>query len=442
MNHNLKGKDQMLSLAEKALAYSQAEQTEVSLLISNWALTRFANSYIHQNMASESQTVCVRVVFGKKVAAASCNMTDESSIQSLIDRAIEMARHQDDNPDFVSLPKPDIDSGALSKIPDKYSEATAHYTAEQGANFVRSVIAECENSGASAAGSLSICAFERVAVNSLGIRSYHRNTLARIVTVATGKDGGFGYASATSTDVTSLDPKTVGSEAAQTARASANPIEIEPSEYECVLSPYAVAEIVESFISMGFWARAFQEGRSFLCGKMGERIVHPSVNIWDDGLNPRTIVTPYDHEGIPKQRVDLVKDGIAAGLLYDSYAAHREGKKSTGHAGSFNPIMHPGDATLDQMIASTQHGLYVTRFHYTNVAHLMSASITGMTRDGTFLIEDGRITKPVKNMRFTQSLLEALANVEMIAQDLKLVDSTLVPAVKVKKWRFVSPTEF
>lgn len=435
------GEDEMLSMLEEAIALSSADQTEIGLSVGSWALTRFANSYIHQNMASQSIQAHVRAVFGKKVATAYSTINDREGLKELVGRALELAKHQDDNPDFVSLPEPSLPA-ARPEEATGYSEETAACSAEERASIVQAIIKENDRVSASAAGSLGTWAFERATANSLGIRSYYRSTLAKVTTVSTGPDGGFGYALATSVSIEDIDPTAVGREAAETAKASANPIEISPGEYECVLSPYAASEVIESFVHTGFWARAFQEGRSFVCGKLGEQVVGPNVTIWDDALDPRTLVTPYDAEGVPKQRVNLLEKGIAAGLLYDSYAAHREGKKSTGHAGGFNPIMMPGGATVEQMIQSTERGLFVTRFHYTNVAHLMTATITGMTRDGTFLIENGRIAKPVKNLRFTQSLLEALSNVDMIGKDLKLVDSTLAPALKIKKWRFVSATEF
>ena len=432
------GEERMRAMLELALAHSPADQTEVALSAGHWALTRFANSAIHQNMASGNAGMNVRAVFGKKVASASSNVIDEAGVRALVDRAVDMARHQDENPDFVSLPEP-TDGGSRE---GRYIGATAECSAEQRAEMVRAIIGESDRVDASAAGSLSVRAYERAVANSLGVRAYSRSTSAGVTTVATGPDGGFGYAAATVNDVGEIDARAVGQEAAQLASMSRNPADVEPGEYECVLSPYAVADMMAAFIGMGFWALAYQEGRSFVCGKMGEKIVDPSVSIWDDGLDPRTIITPYDGEGVPKQRVDLVKDGVATGLLYDSYTAHREGKKSTGHAGGFNPIMATGNATVEEMIASTKRGLLVTRFHYTNTAHLMTASFTGMTRDGTFLIENGRIVGPVRNLRFTQSILEALSNVDMIGRGLKLVNSTLAPALKIGKWRFTSATEF
>ena len=208
---------------------------------------------------------------------------------------------------------------------------------------------------------------------------------------------------------------------------------------------------------MGMGALSVQEGRSFMCGKIGERVTGDKVTIWDDGLDPRGLPLPFDFEGMPKQKVMLIEKGIAKNVVYDSATAAKEpGKKSTGHSLPapntqgplpINLFMEPGKSTKEEMLASTDRGIWVTRFHYTNVLHPVKTVITGMTRDGTFLIEKGKITRPLKNLRFTQSILEALSNVEMLTSTLKVVKDdwnalgTTVPAIKVRNFRFTGGTE-
>lgn len=245
--------------------------------------------------------------------------------------------------------------------------------------------------------------------------------------------------------MTNIDGRRIGAQASKLAHDSANPIALEPGDYECILMPYAVADMINMLVWMGFRAFDYQEGRSWVCGKLGQKVVSDSISLWDDGLDPRTIVSPIDTEGIAKQRVDLIKGGVANALLYDSYTAHRENKQSTGHAPrgrAENLIVAPGSSSVDEMIASTKRGVLVTRFHYTNVAHQMSASFTGMTRDGMFLIENGKITVPVKNMRFTQSITKALSGVQALGSDLKLEEGVLAPAIKLGSFSFTSATQY
>jgi predicted Zn-dependent protease len=216
-----------------------------------------------------------------------------------------------------------------------------------------------------------------------------------------------------------------------------------------------VADILDFLGYLGFSAQAVQEGRSFMGGKFGQKIVGENVTIWDDGLSLANLPTPFDFEGVPKQPVTFFDKGIATAVVYDSYTAGKEGKQSTGHAlpapNTFGPLplhmaMATGDSTKEAMLKGIKKGLWVTRFHYTRVVHPLLMIITGMTRDGTFLIENGEITQPVKNLRFTQSYLEALNNVEAIGQTAKLqrgfLGGNLVPALKIAKFTFSGATEF
>lgn len=443
----LMGNEEVRALLRFAVECTDAEQTEAALWSGSWALTRFANSTIHQNMASRNAVLHVRAVFGKRVASGSTNRTDEEGVRALVRDVVGMARVTDENPDFVSLPEP---SDAHANVNSWY-EDTAKATPDDRAAAVHAVIDEASKRQGSAAGSFATRAYEQGVMNSLGIDSYYRGTAASLVTVVTGPQGGFGYASAAAGSTGGIDSRAVGEEASVRAFDSRNPRDVEPGEYECVLLPYAVGDMLGMLHYMAFRALAYQEGRSFVCGRIGERIVSESVSIWDDGLDGRTLPAPFDAEGVPKQRVDLIRNGVAAGVLYDSYTAHRERRRSTGHAlggeseltGQWTHlIMAPGQSDVDEMIASTRRGILVTRFHYTNVAHLMTASFTGMTRDGTFLIEDGRIAGPVKNLRFTQSIPEALSGVEMVGRELKLEHGALVPALKLRSFHFSSATEF
>jgi predicted Zn-dependent protease len=239
------------------------------------------------------------------------------------------------------------------------------------------------------------------------------------------------------------------------ALKSRHPRELPPGRYPVILEEYAVADIVDMLARLGFGALSVQEGRSFMVDRFGERIMSDAISIWDDGLDPTGLPMPFDFEGVPRQRVDLIKGGVAEAVVYDSYTAGKEGGASTGHAlpspNTFGPIpahtfMAPGEASKEELLASMERGLWVTRFHYTRPVHPKLVIITGMTRDGTFLVEKGEIAYPIKNLRFTQSYLEALSNVEAVSRETKLQQNwfggTRVPALKVTEFEFTGATEF
>jgi predicted Zn-dependent protease len=252
-----------------------------------------------------------------------------------------------------------------------------------------------------------------------------------------------------------LDLEKLANEAAHKV-TNQEPIQIDPGEYEVVLEPYAVSEMLDFLAALGFHALALQEGRSFFCETLGKKIVDPKVTVYDDGLDPAGLAIPFDFEGIPKQKVMFFESGVAGGVTYDSFTAGREGKESTGHglispntAGPIpiNLVMKGGESSLEEMVRSVRKGIYVTRFHYTNVVEPMKAVITGMTRDGTFLIKEGEITAPIKNLRFTESILKAFSRVSAISKDRKIcsegtgysrrfITGTVAPAVKVDGFNF------
>ncbi len=446
MNGKLLGRDRVKEILDKALGYSKADQTQVTFGVEQSALTRFAGSIIHQNVAERNANIMVRAIFGKKIGLAASNAIDDDSIRRTVEKAVEFARHQQDNPDFVSLPGPK----PIKEAPKTFFDSTAEYTPEDRAESVSKVVKAASKIGAHAAGSLSTESSEFAIANSLGIFAYNTGTQSTMTTVITA-DTGFGYANRISPDVMKINPEEVGEEAASTADRSKNPVSIEPGEYDVVLTPYCVEDMLSYLSWLGFSALAVQEGRSFMAGKFGQKVMGDNITIWDDGLDPRTLVRPFDGEGYPKQKVDLIVNGVANAVVYDSYTANKEGKENTGHAvggsgthGPFatNLFLAPGKATIEEMITSTKRGIFVTRFNYTNVVHPLLVIFTGMTRDGTFLIEDGKITKPVKNLRFTESILNALSNVEMIGKDLVLQGMATVPALKIKNFRFTGATEF
>ena len=446
------GKEKLKEIADQVLALSSADQTEVLISGTDERLTRFAVNTIHQNVSETDVAVRGGSVFGKKTGVASGNDLSKDALRKVVESAETAASFQQDNPDFHSLPGPQPVQGV-----DAYVEATAACTPEERARGVSAICAMARENGLEASGAFSTAVDEIMVANSLGVSTYHCGTVAHVVTVVMG-DNSSGYASATAMDVSELDAEAVGRVAVDKALRSRNPTDIEPGAYTVILEEEAVADMLFSLGYMGFGALAVQEGRSFMNGRFGAKITGDDITIWDDGHDRRGLALPFDFEGVPKQRVTLIEKGVAKAVVYDSFTAGREeGQVSTGHSlpapntsGPFtiNLFMAPGQATKEEMLASTERGIWVTRFHYTNTLHPVKTVLTGMTRDGTFLIENGQIARPLKNLRFTQSILEALSGTEMLGAELKRVKAgwggfaTCAPAVKIREFHFTGTTEF
>ncbi|MBN1933521.1 MAG: TldD/PmbA family protein [Anaerolineae bacterium] len=452
----MQGRDKLTAIAQRVLALSGADQTEVLVMSGDEYLTRFADNHIHQNVSETDTAVRVRVVFGgahnAKIGVASGNDFSEEALQKLVESAETVARFQQDNPDFVSLPAPQPVEEMLA-----YAESTAACTPETRARSVATICDLAWQNGLVASGAFSTSVNEVVVANSLGTSAYHCGTFANLVTVIMGENSS-GYASASSMDVTEIDPAEVGHTAVDKALRSRNPTAIEPGAYTVILEEEAVATMLFTLGYLGFGALSVQEGRSFMNGHFGEKITGDNITIWDDAYDTRGIAMPFDFEGVSKQKVMLIENGVAKNVVYDSFTAGREeGKASTGHSlpapNSMGPIpvnlfLAPGEATKEKMIAATERGIWVTRFHYTNPVHPIKTVLTGMTRDGTFLIENGQITRPLKNLRFTQSILEAFANAVMLGKEPKLIKmgfggfAVCVPAMKIDGFTFTGSTEF
>jgi predicted Zn-dependent protease len=440
-----------LALAERAMEHALragAEEAEALVMREDGALTRFANSEIHQNVAQTDVTINLRIALGKRVGVASSGRTDEEGLRRLAENGVAIARVVEELDDWAGLPQP---SGTPVEV-NGFDLGTAAATPEFRADGVRAVIAAADAAGVIAFGSFQTGVEGTAVANSNGIRVAESRTAAQLITVSMGPDGGSGYAEAASVDATAIDPGALGREAAEKARASSNAVAVEHGEYPVVLEEYAVVDLLDMLGYLGFSALAVQEERSFV--ESGRRVGSELVTIRDDGADPAGLPMAFDYEGVPKQRVELVERGVCRGVVYDAQTAARDGVASTGHGlpapnpyGPFplNMIMEPGTASREELIGGLDRGLLVTRFHYTNPVHPKLAIVTGMTRDGTFLVESGRIVGPVRNLRYTQSYLEALAGTVAVGRDRRTLKGFLggvvVPAVRIDSWTFTGTTE-
>jgi predicted Zn-dependent protease len=440
-----------LRLAEAALADALGQGvTEAEALVTteDSALTRFANSEIHQNVAETNSTINLRVVVGKRVGVASSGRTDPEGLRRLAENAAAIARVVEELDDWGGLP-------GLSEIRDvdgAYSRATAEASPEFRAEAVRAVIGAADDAGVTAFGSFATGTESIAVANSAGARASGTRTTSQFITVSMGPDGGSGYAEVAAVDASTIDAAALGREASGKARATANAVSVAPGDYPVVLEEYAVVDLLDMLGYLGFSALAVQEERSFF--ESGKRIGSDLVTIVDDGDDPAGLPLWFDYEGVAKRRVSLVERGVCREVVYDAQTAARDGVPSTGHGlpapnpwGPFplNMLMQPGDTARDDLIAGLDRGLLVTRFHYTNPVHPKLAIVTGMTRDGTFLVEDGVVVGPVKNLRYTQSYLAALAGTVAVARERKTLKGFLggvvVPAVRIDGWTFTGGTE-
>ncbi len=445
----MRGGDEVRTLCEQAVRSSDADETEALYLGHDTSLTRFANNHVHQNVAETDGRLTVRAVRDGRVGSAVTNDLSPEGIQMAVHAAAVSALAQSPNPNFPGLAPP-----AEAASVDVYEDAVAALSPAQRADGAGTICRHAEGLGLVTAGVYSSAEMEMGLANSNGASHYHRRTEVEVNAVMQGERGS-GYAGRLGTRLGDIDPHGVAEEAGRRALDAQDPQDVQPGRYEVVLDTYAVHDVASFFARLGFGARALQEGRSFMAGRMGEQVMSPSVSFWDDGTDPEGLASPFDYEGTPKRKVGLITSGLASGVVYDRATAAAEGLRSTGHAlppgytlgpQPLNLFMAGGDRSREDLIGGVERGILVTRFWYTRTVHPLSVVITGMTRDGTFLIEDGRVTKPLKNLRFTTSYLEALGDVRGIGRETALgkgyLGSTRVPALHLGSFNFTGATQF
>ncbi|MCH8989505.1 MAG: TldD/PmbA family protein [Chloroflexi bacterium] len=446
------GRQAALALLDKALGFSRAQETDIYLSAQDLGLSRFAGGAIHQNVAHGDIVLNVRSVAGKRLGRATTNDLSDAGVQRAVETARQNALLMPEDPGFMGLPEP----SEPAKI-DSWDEATAQCSPEARAKIVRGVCLQGREHGLNVSGACRTGVQEIAVVSSRGARAYHAGTFAGLI-INTMSGTSAGWAKGGSWRLSDLDTEALGQEAVSKAVDGQDPVAIEPGRYPVVLDTYAVDDILEALSLYGMGAQTVQEGRSWMNDFIGTQdargaqAMSPSVTIWDDGSASRGWPVPFDAEGVPRRRVDIITGGVVKSPVHNSYTAGKEGTVSTGHQAYFtggpvasNLFMQEGDSSLQDLIGSTQRGLYITRFFYTRLAHIKGCVMTGMTRDGTFMIENGRITHPVKDLRFTQSYVEALAGVEHVGRESKLVlnevgFATRVPALKLSSFNFTGVT--
>jgi PmbA protein len=439
---------ELTRIAEGVLALSDADETEVEIDATTDALTRFANNTIHQNVAEQIRSISVRAVVDGRTARATTNKTDEESLKRVVLSAESLARNEPKNPDLLPM----LRSQKYRNV-TRFFPATANTTPEDRARAVASVCKMAGNKRQTAAGTFSSGETESVLANSRGLFATHRQTRAEFSVTMLEKDSS-GWAKANSPDIGTIDPEALASNASQRAADSREPREIEPGHYTAILPPAAVLDLV-GFLFYDFAGTAVLDKRSCFTGRMGKKIWGENITVWDDVYHPLQSGPVYDSEGLPRQKVLLVDRGIVKNLVYARATAKKMKASPTGHGFSLpneygeapmNLVFNGGDASLDQMIRTTERGILVTRLWYIREVDPYEKILTGMTRDGTFLVEKGRISGGIRNFRFNQSIIEMLSNAEMLGPAVRAAGEEsfemVVPAMKIANFHFSEVTKF
>lgn len=445
------GRERCEAIFSQAAACARARGvTAIEAIIAGGehALTRFANNAIHQNVAERAVHLSVRPVIDGRTARASTNRLDSAGIREVVEAAIATTRLTEPDPELLPLAEP-----APYGEAQRFYAATAHATPEERAAAVAEAIAAVEDKGQTAAGIYSTGSSLFVLLNSRGVSACHVETTSRFSITAMATDSS-GWAKASSCYHGELNPLDLALRAARKAEHAREPRVIPAGRYTVVLEPAAVLDLVGQMFG-DFSATAIRDGRSFLNDRVGKKIFGENITIHDDYAQPLQSGPSFDGEGVPRRRLTLVEGGVVRDIAYCRQAAAFAGTQATGHGyplpnelgeAPANIVFRGGDSSVHEMIRSTGRGILVTRLWYIREVDPYEKIFTGMTRDGTFLIEGGEVTCGIRNFRFNQSLIEMLSNVEMLSPAVRASGEEsadmVVPAMKVRDFNFTEVTRF
>jgi len=424
------------------------EETEVHVDETISALTRFANNAVHQNVAEHGVNVSVRTVADRRTARATTNRTDEDSLRAAIEASLSLAHSQPENPRLLPLPG----KQRYRKV-NRFLKQTAALTPEDRARAVRRACDLAVKNGQVAAGIFSSAESQSVAGNSRGLFAGYRDTHA-VFSITMQEGSAASWAKENAANVANIDPQALAQRASDKAHRATDARELQPGRYTVILEPAAVLDLV-GFLFYDFAATALQDQRSCFHGRMGKQVFGKNISIVDDVYHPLQLGAPFDGEGMPRQRVLLVDRGVPKNLVYSRASAKVARKAPTGHGfmlpneygeAPMNLVFSGGKATLEEMIATTERGLLVTRLWYIREVDPYEKIMTGMTRDGLFLVEKGRVSSAVRNFRFNQSILEMLGNVDLLGPAVRATGEEafemVVPAMKTRDFHFSEVTKF
>jgi predicted Zn-dependent protease len=435
------------AITRKVLSFSTADECRVTVNSGMRQNTRFAVNQISTAGDDYNASVNIRSVFGKRVANVNVNRLDDASLRAAVQNSERIAKLAPEDPEL--LPELGPQQYRESIV---WSDATASLEPEARAEAVRAITGPAQQAGLVSTGYLEANAGSFAVANNRGLFAYSRNTGCAFTTTVRTPDGtGSGWAGAADNDFRRIDPRELAARAIEKARRSANPVAIEPGRYTVVLEPTAVANLVQ-LIGGALNARNADEGRSFFSkagggNKIGEKVVDERVTLVSDPLDARVPSNTFGGDGMPNQTVTWIENGVVRNLAYDRYWAQRTGKQPVSAGGTLSMV--GGTSSMEEMIASTERGILVTRFWYIRGVDPRTILFTGLTRDGTFLIENGRVTRPVKNLRYNESPIFMLNNLRMMGRPVRVSASEsggpgqaiIVPPLKVRDFNFTSTSD-
>lgn len=441
-------KAQVYQIIDFVINEAKGYDTQVLVQASEEGLTRFANSEIHQNMYEDVTKVVVQIQSGKKRSEITTTLYTEEGLRAAVADAIA-------NLDFLpegEMEIPLVDAPALMESYEVNEELARAYNIQERAKIVKRGI-ELLDPQYLAYGALSQANGMFAFGNSRGIKRFAYINYVEFSVLISHESGGSGYAEQFSDRPEELDIVKAFQTAYDKAKMNQNPLEVQPGAYTVILEPLAVSEILMYLCFSGFSGKSVQDRYSFLTGKLGEKIFDEKITIVDDCTDPHTLRMAFDFEGMPKQIVPVIEKGVARAVVYDMMSAMKDGVPSTGHSVGYpgqggiplNLVMAEGTQSLEELIRSTENGLLITRFNYMNIVIPRQASLTALTRDGVFKIENGKLAGAVKNMRFTESMLEALKTVAGISQERQrckaMFGNFYVPSLKLDNFHFTGKTD-
>ena len=457
--------EQAADIFSRIKKHSTADEVECLFHGGRSALTRFANNTIHQNVAEENYGVSVRTVFGGRTARATTNRFDDQSLKDVVKASEDLARVQEPDADLLPLPNAGEGAGAAQAVPSRHFSETAALTPEQRADGVGKIVAIAQRHKLTTAGIFSSLESIEGIFNSRGVSNWHAQTSAEISITMLAPDSS-GWQKSNSPNVANLNPQVLAEIAAKKAVESAGPREAAAGKYTVILEPSAVLDMV-GFMFFDFGGLSLLDQRSFLNNRIGTNLFGENISIRDDVAHPLQSGPSFDGEGVRRQKIQLVENGVVKQLVYARASAAKMRKSEyadkvgpiepTGHGfpipnemgeGPMNIVFDPprDPKTVDQMIASTERGILVTRLWYIREVDPYEKILTGMTRDGTFLVENGKLVCGVRNFRFNQSLIEMLSNVDQMSVPVRTSGEEsfdmVVPAMKVRNFNFTEVTKF